>query len=94
MSDILNPVRIMFRRIIFILLSNRSFPIKDFESFKLINTLRLNMDLSVDSKDDFKSNRIQQVYIGKNRRTIQKHHFGIKMRHFLNKEYITCQFLY
>ena len=34
MSDILNPVRIMFRRIIFILLSNRSFPIKDFESFK------------------------------------------------------------
>ena len=62
MSDILNPVRIMFRRIIFILLSNRSFPIKDFESFKLINTLRLNMDLSVDSKDDFKKSVLKLMH--------------------------------
>ncbi len=62
MSDILNPVRIMFRRISFILLNNKNVPINDYESFKLINNLRINMDQSVDNKEDFKNSVLKLMH--------------------------------
>jgi hypothetical protein len=52
----------MFRRISFILLNNKNVPINDYESFKLINNLRINMDQSVDNKEDFKNSVLKLMH--------------------------------
>jgi hypothetical protein len=52
----------MFRRISFILLNNKNVPINDYESFKLINNLSINMDQSVENKEDFKNSVLKLMH--------------------------------